>query len=69
MLLLPFPVLGFVDSGVTSHMSGDIFLFLSLSPLPINKDSVNIADGTLLLHTVGLCLHPGFYMIDYMFLS
>lgn len=30
-----------------SHMSGDIFLFLSLSPLPI-KDSVNIADGTLL---------------------
>jgi hypothetical protein len=61
-------VLGFVDSGVTSHMSGDIFLFLSLSPLPINKDSVNIADGTL-FHTVGLCLHPGFYMIDYMFLS
>ncbi|CAK9186304.1 unnamed protein product, partial [Ilex paraguariensis] len=47
LLLLPFPVIGFVDSGATSHMSGDIFLFLSLSPLPI-KDSVNIADGTLL---------------------
>lgn len=32
-----------LDSGATSHMSGD----RSLSPLPI-KDSVNIADGTLL---------------------
>lgn len=40
-------MIGFVDSGATSHMSGEIFLFLSLSPLPI-KDSVNIADGTLL---------------------
>lgn len=47
LLLLPFPVIGFVDSGATSHMSGDIFLFLSLSPLPI-KNSVSIADGTLL---------------------
>lgn len=40
LLLLPFPVIGFVDSGATSHMSGDIFLFLSLSPDPFLSISI-----------------------------
>jgi len=48
LLLLPFPVIGFVDSGATSHMSGEFAQLIYWAYLFLLKDSVNIADGTLL---------------------
>lgn len=69
LLLLPFPVIGFVDSGATSHICQVISFFSYLFLLYLSKILLTLQMAlSYLFHTVGLCLHPGFFMINSIFL-